>query len=109
MVRVMDFGITLAANSGTALPRQLYEALRVAILAGRLRPRERVPSTRDLARLLGVSRATVTSSYDQLLSEGYLRSVTVSGMLVSGELPDRLRQGTSEYVPTERDGGQSPR
>jgi GntR family transcriptional regulator / MocR family aminotransferase len=86
----MDLAITLDQRSETPLHKQLYDELRMAILAGRLKPGERVPSTRGLSHSLGVSRATVTQSYEQLLSEGYLRAATGSGTFVGCELPDEL-------------------
>jgi GntR family transcriptional regulator/MocR family aminotransferase len=86
----MDLAITLDQRSMAPLNRQLYEELRKAILFGRLKPGERVPSTRALAKSLGVSRTTVTLSYEQLLSEGYLRAATGSGTFVGCQLPDEL-------------------
>jgi GntR family transcriptional regulator/MocR family aminotransferase len=86
----MDVAITLDQRSLAPLNRQLYEELRKAILFGRLKPGERVPSTRALAKSLGVSRTTVTQSYEQLLSEGYLRAATGSGTFVGCQLPDEL-------------------
>ena len=56
----MDFAITLDQHSTTSLHKQLYDELRQAILTGRLKPGERVPSTRTLSQSLGVSRTTVT-------------------------------------------------
>jgi GntR family transcriptional regulator / MocR family aminotransferase len=66
----------------------VYDEWRQAILAGRLRPRSRVPSTRALAAALGVSRATITTAYDQLLAEGYLETAHGAGTFISRELPD---------------------
>jgi GntR family transcriptional regulator/MocR family aminotransferase len=86
----MDLAITLDQRSATPLRKQLYDELRAAILSGRLKPGERVPSTRAMAQSLGVSRATVTQSYEQLLSEGYLRAVIGSGTFVGCQLPDEL-------------------
>src|SRR5215813_1904611 len=86
----MDLPITLDQRSATPLHKQLYNELRRAILTGRLKPGERVPSTRGLSLSLGVSRATVTQSYEQLLSEGYLRATSGSGTFVGCELPDEL-------------------
>src|SRR5262245_49466050 len=86
----MDLAITLDQRSVTPLHKQLYDELRMAILTGRLKPGERVPSTRGLSQSLGVSRATITQSYEQLLSEGYLRATTGSGTFVGCELPDEL-------------------
>lgn len=86
----MDLAITLEQRSATPLHKQLYDELRRAILTGRLKPGERVPSTRTLSQSLGVSRTTVTQSYEQLLSEGYLRASTGSGTFVGCQLPDEL-------------------
>ncbi|OCP01777.1 MULTISPECIES: PLP-dependent aminotransferase family protein [unclassified Ensifer] len=54
--------------------RRIYEALKAQILDGTYRPKDRLPSTRALAAELGVSRTTVTTAYEQLLSEGFLES-----------------------------------
>lgn len=86
----MEFAITLDNKSGHPLNRQLYEELRRAILSCRLKPGEKVPSTRRLAESLGVSRATVTQSYEQLISEGYLQAAIGSGTTVCAQLPDEL-------------------
>lgn len=94
----MDLAITLDQRSTTPLHKQLYDELRRAILTGRLKPGERVPSTRGLSLSLGVSRATVTLSYEQLLSEGYLRAETGSGTFVGCELPDELLK----TIPVEK-------
>jgi GntR family transcriptional regulator / MocR family aminotransferase len=51
---------------------QIEEQLRQAIRSGALKPGVRVPSTRDLARQLGVSRGLVVNAYAQLDAEGYL-------------------------------------
>src|SRR4051812_39894008 len=51
---------------------QIEEHLRQAIRSGALKPGARVPSTRDLARQLGVSRGLVVNAYAQLGAEGYL-------------------------------------
>lgn len=86
----MEIAVNLDQRARAPLHRQLYDELRCAILAGRLKPGERVPSSRALARSLGVSRATVTLSYEQLLSEGYLQAVVGSGTTVTKQLPDEL-------------------
>src|SRR4051812_20296020 len=51
---------------------QIEEHLRQAIRTGTLKPGAAVPSTRDLARQLGVSRGLVVYAYAQLGAEGYL-------------------------------------
>ena len=54
------------------LGAQIEDQLRTAIREGALRPGARVPSTRDLARQLGVSRRIAVDAYAQLAAEGYL-------------------------------------
>lgn len=82
----------LPIDRGIGVPifRQIYDGLRHAILDGRLRPGQRIPSTRWLAADLGVSRLPVLSAYDQLLHEGYLVGRTGSGTFVSEHIPDDL-------------------
>ena len=75
---------------GTPIFRQIYDGLRRAILDGRLRPGQRIPSTRSLAADLGVSRLPVLNAYEQLLHEGYLVGRTGSGTFVTGNIPDDL-------------------
>ena len=72
------------------LARQLYRALRGAILGGVLPPGARLPSTRSLATEVGVSRNTVLLAYAQLLDEGYVAGRQGSGTYVPVELPDAM-------------------
>jgi GntR family transcriptional regulator/MocR family aminotransferase len=81
--------ITLDRRKSTPLHRQVYDELRRGILAGRLRPGDRMPSTRELAVTVKVARATVTTAYDQLVAEGYLEGHHGSGTFVCRELPAR--------------------
>ena len=80
----------LEDSSLTPLYAQLYNRLREAILGGRLRSGVRLPSTRELASELGISRNTVMNAYDQLQSEGYLEGRVGFGTCVSSSLPDEL-------------------
>ena len=79
--------IGLDPGSPTPLYRQLAEWFRQAILAGRLHPGQRVPSTRRLADELKVSRIPVLGAYEQLLAEGYLESFTGAGTCVARAIP----------------------
>ncbi|HWA42773.1 MAG TPA: PLP-dependent aminotransferase family protein [Hypericibacter adhaerens] len=83
---LLDLDIDEAAPA--PLHRQLYEGLRKAILAGRLAPRGRLPSSRALASELGLSRNTVLAAFEQLASEGYLEARRGSGSRVAATLPD---------------------
>ncbi len=66
--------LRLDRGSDQPLRSQLETGLRAAIRDGRLHAGERLPSSRELARELGVSRGLVQECYSQLLSEGYLDS-----------------------------------
>ncbi|MFI8436891.1 PLP-dependent aminotransferase family protein [Streptomyces sp. NPDC079020] len=63
--------------------RALRSALREAIRSGRLAAGTRLPSSRELAAELGVSRGLVTEAYEQLVAESYLRSGRGAGTWVS--------------------------
>jgi GntR family transcriptional regulator/MocR family aminotransferase len=82
----------LAPKEGVDLYRWLYDALREAILDGRLQPGSRLPATRDLAAAYRLSRATIVAAFDQLKSEGYVEGRAGSGTYVSAVLPDDLLQ-----------------
>lgn len=79
--------VRLKRHSTTELREQLYEQLRDAMLRGLLRPGTRLPSTRDLAHELGVSRNTSVAAYRQLELEGFILSKVGSGAIVSESLP----------------------
>jgi GntR family transcriptional regulator / MocR family aminotransferase len=66
--------LPLDRDSGQPLRTQLEGGLREAIRTGRLPVGERLPSSRELARELGVSRGLVQECYAQLIAEGYLES-----------------------------------
>ncbi|MFF3906037.1 PLP-dependent aminotransferase family protein [Streptomyces sp. NPDC001848] len=72
-----------AAAPARARGRTLRAALREAVRSGRLAAGTRLPSSRELAADLGVSRGLVTEAYEQLTSEGYLRSGRGAGTWVS--------------------------
>jgi GntR family transcriptional regulator/MocR family aminotransferase len=83
------------------LSTQLYAAVRRMILAGGVAAGTRLPSSRSLARELGVSRNTVLLAYEQLLAEGYVAGRGGSGTYVTGGLvaPDRGPAATRPERP----------
>jgi GntR family transcriptional regulator / MocR family aminotransferase len=82
--------IALDRHAARPLHRQIYDAYRTTIAARNLRPGEKVPSSRDLALQLGISRVPVLNAYTQLLAEGYLESRSGSGTFVSSSMTDQL-------------------
>ncbi|MET0460334.1 MAG: PLP-dependent aminotransferase family protein [Ilumatobacteraceae bacterium] len=61
----------------------LLDQIRDAIADGRLRPGDRLPTSRFLAADLGVSRSTVTTVYDRLVAEGILEARVGDGTFVA--------------------------
>src|ERR1700754_479091 len=79
--------VALDRGSGIPMHRQLSEWFRHAIIGGQLRPGQRVPSTRSLAKELKISRLPVLSAYEQLFAEGYLETFTGAGTCVAQSIP----------------------
>lgn len=82
--------LTLDDTAVEPLYRQLEDQIRSAILEARLRPGDRLPSTRQLARDLGLARNTAKNAYNQLIVEGYLVTTAGSGTRVAQDLPEHL-------------------
>ena len=70
----LELLVQLRRDDLDPLHRQLERVLRDAVRDGRLVPATVLPSTRALARQLGVSRGIVVQAYEQLVAEGYLAS-----------------------------------
>ena len=95
--------IAVNRKSPKALHRQIYDAYRAAIVDGRLRPGQRIPSTRVLASEIRVSRFPVLNAYAQLLAEGYFESRVGAGTVIASSLPDQLtssKPAGSSHTPT---------
>jgi GntR family transcriptional regulator/MocR family aminotransferase len=91
----MEIHVTIVGRDD--LSGQIYRQLRAGIVDGRLAAGERLPSTRDLATQLGVSRKTTLDVFERLINEGYLRSRPGDGTFVAQGLtrvPTRPAQTT---------------
>lgn len=80
--------VSIDIQAGEPLHRQLYDELRGSILSGRLPPGARLPASRELATLSGVSRNTVMLAFEQLRAEGYISGRLGSGTYVADALPE---------------------
>ena len=81
------FGIQLDHQAGRPLFRQIASAIVEDIRRGRLRPGDRLPGSRTLARTIGVNRQTVVATLDELTAEGWLQTAPARGTFVSTTLP----------------------
>jgi len=70
--------------------RQICDQIREAILRGPLEPGERLPATRTLADQLGLNRQTVSSAYELLENEGFIKGQVGRGSFVT--LPNDPRK-----------------
>ncbi|MCW5889485.1 MAG: PLP-dependent aminotransferase family protein [bacterium] len=88
----------LERTEAASLQTQLYAALREAILARRLRPGTRLPSSRTLAADVGVGRNTVVGAFAQLLAEGYVTARVGDGTRVAPLTPESLLEAPRPRV-----------
>src|SRR6516225_9074226 len=85
----LELPLVLENVSGKPLQTAVYDAIRKAILEGRLSAGARLPASRDLSQQLAVARGTVVAAYEQLAAEGYVRGHRGAGTVVSDSLPDK--------------------
>ena len=79
--------ITLDKTSEAPLSRQIYGQIARSIRSGQIPSGARLPSSRVLARLLGVSRNTVLAAFDDLAADDLLRGEKGAGMRVRNGTP----------------------
>jgi GntR family transcriptional regulator/MocR family aminotransferase len=97
--------LPITVDRGSLLPvfRQIYEAIREAILSGRLPSGSRLPPSRELAADLAVSRATAVLALEHLEAEGYVEGRGAAGTFVAAlVLPPR------QYAPTREKHADTP-
>lgn len=82
MINLSAFVYTLDRQSSTPLVVQLTNNIRQGITCGEIVQNQRLPPSRTLATELGLSRSTITSSYEQLVAEGYIEGRPGSGYFV---------------------------
>jgi Transcriptional regulators containing a DNA-binding HTH domain and an aminotransferase domain (MocR family) and their eukaryotic orthologs len=99
------FGIEIDRSSSASLVHQVADGLRSSIRTGRLSGGLRLPSTRDLATELGVSRSVTVEAYEQLEAEGYLEGRIGSGSyVVEGAAPAAGVAAIVVPIAAERQG-----
>ncbi|WP_053205673.1 PLP-dependent aminotransferase family protein [Jiangella muralis] len=103
----MEFHVSLDGRGD--LVARIYRSLRDGVRDGRLRPGDRLPPSRELARTLDVSRGTVATAYERLTAEGFLEGRVGAGTFVAAGAAG-LAAGTGAAAPSvPRDEGLRPR
>ena len=86
---------------GMPLYESLYRSIRADILSGRLAPGQKLPSKRALCANLKVSKITVEGAYNQLLSEGYIRSEEKVGYFVEAVERPTPKEVAATQLPAD--------
>ena len=105
----MQLVIPLSKNGGP-LFRQVYQGLRAAILSGTFLSGEKLPSTRDVAEQLGISRTAVLQAYDQLLATYLPQAVYIVPKLLARHLglPEKDLVAALDRLVSDRQVTSSP-
>ncbi len=90
--------IAVSSDSAGPLYRQLRQALEHQILSGSLVPNLPLPSSRELARELGLSRNTVNAAYQELLASGMIESHSRRGYFINTQMIGK-RRPSGETAP----------
>lgn len=108
----MQLPIAISAAKGSRLQQQLVDQVQALISRGVLLPGAQLPSSRELADQLGISRRTVVLSYERLIDDGLIETRPALGTFVCDQLPsDCIRIGSSvssvtsaEFIRAEAGG-----
>ena len=92
-----DLPVVVDRAAATPLATQISTQVRSAVTVGVLSTGDRLPSTRDLATVLGVSRTVVTTAYAQLFAEGWLEGRHGSGTYIAEVAP---QPSPTSKIPT---------
>lgn len=75
--------LSINRNSEITLMKQVYLGLKTQIMTGIIKPHEKLPSSRQLSKELGLSRNVIIEAYEQLIAEGYVEAIEGSGTYVT--------------------------
>ncbi|MEV5651206.1 PLP-dependent aminotransferase family protein [Nocardia sp. NPDC052254] len=101
---MQELPLSIDRSAARPLAVQVADELRAAATAGRLRGGDRLPSSRALARQLGVSRTVVTAAYDQLHAEGWTAGRHGSGTYLAAA-PATVPESTEPQLLSGHDSG----
>ena len=105
----------LSKSSEVPLREQLVIQVRLGIASGDLKARQKLPSTRELARRFKIHSNTVSAAYRELARQGWVEFRKGSGVYVRPRVPNRAPDGKLEldqlisfFLHAARDKGHSP-
>lgn len=104
---MVQLPINFDADSGTTLQERIYDGIRSAVLSRKLESGARLPSSRDLADSISVSRNTVVLAYDRLAAEGYIELRSGVGTFISKDLPEECFRPSSDQPNAKAPGHES--
>ena len=84
--------IIIENSSSVPLYEQIKNSIKAQIIDGKIDEDEQLPSIRSLAKDLKISILTVKKAYDELESEGYLKSVQGKGSFVSSKNDEFIKE-----------------
>lgn len=87
-----EFELTMDAGSTISASKQMADALKCAIIKGSIRPGFVLPSVRDLAGQLNISRSTASRAIEALSAQGYVVAERGSGTRVASHLPGQSQE-----------------
>ncbi|MDI4237126.1 PLP-dependent aminotransferase family protein [Bradyrhizobium sp. Arg237L] len=96
----MQLPIVLSAGKGTPLQQQLVDQIHGMISRGVLLPGTQIPSSREMADQLGISRRTVVLAYDRLIDDGSIETRPARGTFVCNQLPSQCLR-ISSVAPSQ--------
>jgi GntR family transcriptional regulator / MocR family aminotransferase len=96
--------VVVDRETGRPLAAQISAQLQAAVTGSVLRAGDRLPSSRDLAATLGVSRTVVTNAYARLFAEGWLEGRHGSGTYVADVTPPVAPAAARPSGPVARPG-----
>ncbi|ALS97441.1 PLP-dependent aminotransferase family protein [Lacimicrobium alkaliphilum] len=87
MSAAASLSLSLEPDASQPRYRQIELQLRHLIDHGRLKAGDKLPSSRELAQSLGVSRTSTLNAYNQLIAEGFVISKARKGLFVAQNSP----------------------
>lgn len=86
----MQLTLSISADSNKPIYQRVVDAIKEEILTGRLKAGAKLPSTRDLAETLNLSRHTVIRVYEELSAQGYIETISGTGVFVKKEIAESI-------------------